>query len=125
MVTIAPHRALGRLRAIDGQGNANGEPADSGHEPATVVCFHDGVQVIGLDRERQDSETAIRTPSNGREYRVEDSRVAQRRKSRRTSQRDVNRETADMFGAKSVWDWRPTTRDGWPTRPCASAAPGG
>ena len=124
MVAISPHRTLANEDAIDGQGDANREATYSGDEPAAVVGFDDRVQVIRLQRERNDPEPTIGSSSDGMEDGVEETLLAQRRQSRCPPERDVNRKSPDMFGARSVGNRRATARNCWPAGTLASATTG-
>ena len=75
VVAIAPHRALAGQDAIHGQRHSDGEPAGAGAQRAVVIGFDDGVQVVRLDGERDDSEATVRSAPDGREDRSEDTRI--------------------------------------------------
>jgi len=64
VVPVAPDRFFSSKSAVHRQRDANREPAYPRDERATVLGLDDCVQVIGLNGEGENSEAAIRCPSD-------------------------------------------------------------
>jgi hypothetical protein len=64
---IRPQLAPSRNEAIDGASDAHRQPAHSAGKRVLVVCFHQEMEVVGLNRKLDDSQDIATTLVGGRD----------------------------------------------------------
>jgi hypothetical protein len=122
VVPVANDLPLAAEGAVDGEGQADGEPVDAAASAAGLVPFDDEVPVVLLDREVNDPEAIERGPRDGAPDRCEHARRAERRQPGLCSDGDLHGVTRVDSGSGHVGHRRSAAR--LSARPLASPAPG-
>jgi hypothetical protein len=124
MIFPAPHRSGPVEDAIERSRGPDSQAGYTETKRPLVIRFDDGVNVIGLHRERNDSERRAggcgHRGGDGGEY----GRPAKRRRRLPSAECDVNRIARIVFRSWPMRHVRSSVMEAWPPCPRARASPG-
>jgi hypothetical protein len=96
MIPIIPDPSAAAERAVHGAGEADGEPADTTREGASMLGLRDEMDVIGLDRILDDPELGASSGGEGAEHGRERPAGAEAAEGRHGPERHVDGMRGDM-----------------------------